>query len=254
MIEREPITVVCSEMGWIRAMKGHLAPDAEIKFKDGDGPRFFLHAETTDRLLLFASNGRMFTLACAEPAGRARHGRAGAADDRPAERGAGAGALRARARAAGCCVASEAGDGFVLPEDEAVAQTRAGRQVLNLKDGRARPGLPAGARATTWRWSARTASCWSSRAPSCRRWAAARACGCRGTRTAAAGRRHDLRPRRRARVEGPGRAHPHGRRRRSSPNGSARGPAPGGWRRAASRGRTASAEVSTHRRGPTRLV
>ena len=71
MIEREPITVVCSEMGWIRAMKGHLAPDAELKFKDGDGPRFFLHAETTDRLVLFASNGRMYTLACANlPGGR----------------------------------------------------------------------------------------------------------------------------------------------------------------------------------------
>ena len=71
MIEREPVTVVCSEMGWIRAMRGHLAPDAELKFKDGDRPRFFLHAETTDRLLLFASNGRMYTLLCASlPGGR----------------------------------------------------------------------------------------------------------------------------------------------------------------------------------------
>ena len=51
MVEREPLTVVCSEMGWIRAMRGHLPPDGELKFKDGDGPRFFLHAETTDRLL-----------------------------------------------------------------------------------------------------------------------------------------------------------------------------------------------------------
>src|SRR5690606_12956953 len=52
MIEREPITVVCSAMGWIRAMKGHLDPAAELKFKDGDGPGFFLHAETTDRILM----------------------------------------------------------------------------------------------------------------------------------------------------------------------------------------------------------
>ncbi|HPG21687.1 MAG TPA: DNA topoisomerase IV subunit A, partial [Amaricoccus sp.] len=58
MIEREPITVVCSAMGWIRAMKGHVDPAAELKFKDGDGPAFFLHAETTDKLLMFASNGR----------------------------------------------------------------------------------------------------------------------------------------------------------------------------------------------------
>ena len=71
MIEREPITVVCSEIGWIRAMKGHVDPSAEVKFKDGDGPRFLLHAQTTDRLLLFASNGRFYTLACASlPGGR----------------------------------------------------------------------------------------------------------------------------------------------------------------------------------------
>ena len=146
MIEREPVTVVCSEMGWIRAMKGHLDPSAELKFKDGDGPRFFLHAETTDRLLLFASNGRMYTLACADAARRPRHGRAGAADDRPAERGADAGALRPPSRARKLLVASEAGDGFVLPEDEAVAQTRAGRQVLNLREGARARGLPADGR------------------------------------------------------------------------------------------------------------
>jgi topoisomerase-4 subunit A len=71
MVEREPVTVVCSAMGWIRALRGHLAADAELKFKDGDGPRFMLHAETTDRLLLMASNGRMFTMACAGlPGGR----------------------------------------------------------------------------------------------------------------------------------------------------------------------------------------
>ena len=51
MIEREPITVICSKMGWIRAMKGHLPLDAEVKFKDGDEGRFVFHAETTDRIL-----------------------------------------------------------------------------------------------------------------------------------------------------------------------------------------------------------
>jgi topoisomerase IV subunit A len=71
MIEREPVTVVCSAMGWIRAMKGHLALDSELKFKDGDGPRFIFHAETTDRLLVFGSNGRFYTLAAANlPGGR----------------------------------------------------------------------------------------------------------------------------------------------------------------------------------------
>ncbi|MFO1209659.1 MAG: DNA topoisomerase IV subunit A [Amaricoccus sp.] len=134
MIEREPVTIVCSEMGWIRAMKGHLDPSAELKFKDGDGPRFFLHAETTDRLLAFASNGRMFTLACATlPGGRGMGEPIRLMIDLPNE--AQLVALSVHVPGGRLMLASEAGDGFVLPEDEAVAQTRAGRQVLNLRDG-----------------------------------------------------------------------------------------------------------------------
>ncbi len=134
MVEREPITVVCSEMGWIRAMKGHLEPGAELKFKDGDGPRFLLHAETTDRLLMFASNGRMYTLACAGlPGGRGMGEPVRLMLDMPNE--AQVLALFVHVPGGRLIVASEAGDGFVLPEDEAVAQTRGGRQVLNLKEG-----------------------------------------------------------------------------------------------------------------------
>ena len=71
MIEREPITVVCSEMGWIRAMKGHIDLTQELKFKDGDGPRYIFHAETTDRLLSFGANGRFYTISAANlPGGR----------------------------------------------------------------------------------------------------------------------------------------------------------------------------------------
>ena len=53
LIEKEPITVVCIKMGWIRAMTGHIDLDRELKFKDGDGPNIIFHAETTDRLLIF---------------------------------------------------------------------------------------------------------------------------------------------------------------------------------------------------------
>jgi len=134
MADREPVTVVCSEMGWLRAMKGHLAPDAELKFKDGDGPRFFIHAMTTDKLLLFASNGRMYTLACSTlPGGRGMGEPVRLMLDLPNE--ARAVALRVHVPGRLLIVASDAGDGFLLPEDEAVAQTRAGRQILNLREG-----------------------------------------------------------------------------------------------------------------------
>ena len=62
MVEREPITVVCSRMGWIRAIKGHLTTNTDLKFKEGDGPRFFIHAETTDKIIACASDGRFHTL------------------------------------------------------------------------------------------------------------------------------------------------------------------------------------------------
>ena len=65
MIEKEPITVILSQRGWIRAMKGHLALEqvADLKWREGDGPFIHFHAQTTDRLALFASNGRVYTLA-----------------------------------------------------------------------------------------------------------------------------------------------------------------------------------------------
>jgi topoisomerase-4 subunit A len=134
MIEREPITVICSQMGWIRSMKGHLPADSEMKFKDGDGPCFFLHAETTDRLLLMASNGRMFTLACSQlPGGRGMGEPVRLMSEIPND--ARMIALLVYRPGGRLLVTSDVGDGFVLPEDEAVAQTRAGKQVLNLKDG-----------------------------------------------------------------------------------------------------------------------
>ncbi len=132
MIDREPITVVCSQMGWIRAMTGHIDLTRELKFKDGDGPRHVFHAETTDRLLVFGSNGRFYTLSAANlPGGRGMGEPVRLMVDLPNE--SAIVALRIHRPGGQLLVASSAGDGFVVPEDEVVAQTRAGKQVLNVK-------------------------------------------------------------------------------------------------------------------------
>ena len=134
MIEREPITVVCSKMGWVRGMKGHLAPDAELKFKDGDEGRFVFHAETTDRLLVFGSNGRFYTVgATTLPSGRGMGEPLRLMIDLPNEAQIVAFFIHKPGRK--LLVASDAGDGFVVAEDEVIAQTRAGKVVLNLADG-----------------------------------------------------------------------------------------------------------------------
>ncbi len=134
LVEREPITVICSAKGWIRAVKGHAGADAAVRYKDGDRERFRFHAETTDKLLLFATNGRFYTLA---------------ADRLPGGRGFGEPvrlmvelgndhepvALFAHRPGRRLLVAASDGRGFLVPEDEAVAQTRTGRQVLNPAEG-----------------------------------------------------------------------------------------------------------------------
>ncbi len=134
MIEREPITVICSTMGWIRAMKGHQALDADVKFKDGDGPRFMFHAETTDRLIVVGANGRFYTLSAASlPGGRGMGEPLRLMIDLSNE----AEIVDIFAHRAGrkLLVASSAGDGFLVAEEEVLAQTRTGKQVLNVKDG-----------------------------------------------------------------------------------------------------------------------
>jgi topoisomerase-4 subunit A len=133
MIEREPITVVCSKMGWVRAMKGHIALDSELKFKDGDEGRFLFHAETTDRLLVIGSNGRFYTVAASNlPGGRGMGEPLRLMIDLPNE--AEIVDILVHKPGRKLIVASSAGDGFVLNEDDVVAQTRTGKQVLNVKD------------------------------------------------------------------------------------------------------------------------
>lgn len=132
MIEREPITIVCSKMGWIRAMTGHIDLNRELKYKDGDGPAFIFHAETTDRLLVLGSNGRFYTVSCANlPGGRGMGEPLRLMVDLPNE----VAIVTIFTYEAGTklLVASSAGDGFIVPQDDVIAQTRSGKQVLNVK-------------------------------------------------------------------------------------------------------------------------
>ena len=132
MIDREPITVVCSQMGWIRAMTGHIDLTRELKFKDGDATRFVFHAETTDRLLAFGSNGRFYTISAANlPGGRGMGEPLRLMVDLPNE--VQIVDLFIHRPDGKLLLASSAGDGFIAPEAEVVAQTRSGKQVLNVR-------------------------------------------------------------------------------------------------------------------------
>ncbi|AWB47408.1 DNA topoisomerase IV subunit A [Gemmobacter aquarius] len=134
MIDREPITVICSKMGWIRAMKGHVALDSDVKFKDGDEGRFLFHAETTDKILLIGSNGRFYTLLGANlPGGRGMGEPVRLMVDLPNE--CEITDLMIFRAGEKLLVASTAGDGFIVPSDEVLAQTRAGKSVLTVRDG-----------------------------------------------------------------------------------------------------------------------
>jgi topoisomerase-4 subunit A len=136
MIEREPVTVILSKRGWIRAMRGHveLASAETLKFKEGDGPAFAFHAQTTDKLLLASADGRFYTLA---------------ADKLPGGRGFGEPvklmvdiegegnivALLKGSAADRLLLAASDGRGFVTHAAGAIAETRKGKQVVNLRPG-----------------------------------------------------------------------------------------------------------------------
>ena len=133
-IEREPITVVVSEKGWIRALKGHLSDLKSLSFKAGDKLKFAFPAETTDRVIVGATSGRFYTLPAERLPGGRGHGEPirvlvdmDAADDivavftnKPARR---------------LLVVSTDGRGFVVPEDDIVANTRKGKQVMSVSGG-----------------------------------------------------------------------------------------------------------------------
>jgi len=131
-VEREPVTVVCSEKGWIRALKGHLEDTSTLAYKDGDQGKFVLKAETTDRIMIFASSGRFFTLEAGKLPGGRGHGE-------PvrlmADIEASDAIVAVFTYVAGrkLLVASSDGYGFIVPEDECLANTRKGKLVLNVK-------------------------------------------------------------------------------------------------------------------------
>jgi topoisomerase-4 subunit A len=136
MIEKEPITVILSQRGWIRAMKGHVPLEEvpELKWREGDGPFIHFHAQTTDRIALFASNGRVYTLG---------------GDKLPGARGFGEPVrlfidLDAEVDIVELLVirpdlklllASSDGKGFVTSGDATLAETRKGKQLVNLRSG-----------------------------------------------------------------------------------------------------------------------
>ncbi len=136
LVEKEPVTVVLSDKGWIRTMKGHLEDLSKLDFKQGDGLKRVLHASTTDKLILLATNGRFFTLdVVALPGGRGHGEPVRLMVDLEAEYDF----LEAFIHQPGrkLLVSSASGYGFVVPEDEVVASTRKGKQVLNVGDGEA---------------------------------------------------------------------------------------------------------------------
>ena len=132
LIEKEPVTIVCSQKGWIRAMKGHLADTTGLTFKEGDKSRFVFAAQTTDKLLLVSSSGRFYTLDASKLPGGRGHGEPvrlvadmDAADDIVA--------LFVHQPGRKLLLASTGANGFIASEDACIANTRKGKQVMNVK-------------------------------------------------------------------------------------------------------------------------
>jgi topoisomerase IV subunit A len=136
MIEREPITVILSARGWIRAMKGHveLASAETLKFKEGDAAFLAFHAQTTDKLLLAADNGRFYTLAADKlPGGRGFGEPVRLMIDLEGERNIVA--LVPGSRSARLLVVADDGRGFVVKVEDVLAETRKGKQVMAPRAG-----------------------------------------------------------------------------------------------------------------------
>ena len=130
-IEREPVTVICSAKGWLRVIKGHSADASELRYKEGDGGKFCLRALSTDKLIIFATNGRFFTLGCDRLSGGRGHGEPlRLMIDLPERHEPVAVFVHSAGRR--LLIGSDKGRGFLIDEKEVVAQTRNGKQILLL--------------------------------------------------------------------------------------------------------------------------
>ncbi|HEV7415675.1 MAG TPA: DNA topoisomerase IV subunit A [Tianweitania sediminis] len=132
MIEKEPVTVVVSEKGWLRALKGHLADFSTLTFKEGDALKLAFHAQTTDKILVFTTGGKFYTIGADRlPGGRGHGEPIRIIVDMDNDQAI----VTAFAHQPGrrLLLASQGGYGFLVPEDEVVANTRKGKQVMNVK-------------------------------------------------------------------------------------------------------------------------
>jgi len=133
LTEKEPITVICSAKGWIKAMKGHEHNPKDFTYKDGDRGRFVIEAMTNDKLIAFGTNGRFYTISCDKlPPGRGFGEPVRLMVDLPND--SDIAALMVYNPEAKLLVASEDGRGFIVPEKDVLAQTKNGKQVLNVDE------------------------------------------------------------------------------------------------------------------------
>jgi topoisomerase-4 subunit A len=132
MVEKEPITVIVSDKGWLRAMRGHLAEFDSLAFKEGDRLKMAFHAQTTDKILLFSTGGKFFTIGADRlPGGRGHGEPVRLVVDMENDQDIATAFVFQGGRK--LLLASHQGYGFVVPEDELVANTRKGKQVMNVK-------------------------------------------------------------------------------------------------------------------------
>ncbi len=133
-VVQEPITVVMSQKGWLRALTGHKEASKDDKYREGDRGRFWFHAQTTDQIMMFATDGRFYTLDGSKlPGGRGNGEAIRTFIDLPPE--ADIVTMFVHVPGRKLLVAATSGHGFITNEDEAVAMTKKGKQVMNVKPG-----------------------------------------------------------------------------------------------------------------------